>query len=98
MCGNRIKSENVFKTRRDRAMLWVHFVKLCKKDSKSNISFNFTLKELLKFNMQYITAMKCTTTHKKLKKLGYFREKMTFSPLCPYTSTYPPLKFGTPSL
>ena len=48
-------------------MFRVHFAKLRKNIFKSTISFKaFPLKELVKFNMRYITAMKCTATHKKL--------------------------------
>ena len=56
-------------------MFTVHFGKLrffVKNDFKSTISFkaptSLPQKELVKFNMQYITSMECITTHKK--KLG----------------------------
>ena len=55
-------------------MFRVHFDKLRKNDLKSTISFKApnqsSLKELGKFNMQYVTAIKCISTHKKLGKLG----------------------------
>ena len=50
-------------------------------------------KELFKSNMQYITVMKCTTTHKSSAS-----EKNYLFSLCPYTSTLPPQNSGTPSL
>ena len=43
-------------------MFRVHFRKLRKNDFKSTKS---SPKELVKFIMQYITAMKCITSHKK---------------------------------
>ena len=55
-------------------MFRAHFGKLHKNDFKSTISFkaptNHSLKELVKFNMQYITAMKCVTTTKKVREIG----------------------------
>ena len=57
-------------------MFRVHFEKLRKNNFKSTISFEgpyqSSLKKLVKFNMQYITARKCITTHKILLKLGVF--------------------------
>ena len=60
-------------------MFRVHFAKLCKNDLKSTISFKalpIFPKELVKFNMQHITAMKCIThPQKKAGKSGCFRKK-----------------------
>ena len=50
-------------------MFRVHFVKLRKNDFKSTYQYQSSLKELVKFNMQYITAMKCITTHKKIREI-----------------------------
>ena len=56
------------------AIFRVHFGKLLKNDFKSTISFkaptNLPQKNWVKFNMQYITAMKCITTHKKIREIG----------------------------
>ena len=55
-------------------MFGVHFGKLRKNDFKSTISFQgpyqSSLKELVKFNMQRITAIKCITTQKKIWEIG----------------------------
>ena len=70
-------------------MFRVHFGKLRKNDFKRTINFEASLKELVKFNMQYITDMKCITTHKKLGKSRVFQEKIGISH---YVPILPPIK------
>ena len=55
-------------------MFRVHFGKLRKngfKSTKGTISpYQSSPKELVKFYMQYTTAMKCITTNKKIREIG----------------------------
>ena len=49
--------------------------------------------------MQYVTAMKCVTTHKKLGKLGVLWEKIDIFPhYAPIFLPILPHNWGTPSL
>ena len=81
-----------FQTGRDRTMFRVPFAKLRKNDLKSTISSRLLPifpKKIVKFNMQYMTATKCITTHKTLGKSGVFYEKKWHS--SHYVSILPPI-------
>ena len=67
-------------------MFSVHFTKLRKNDLKGTISFKTpltqsSLKESVKFNTQYITAIKCVTTQNIREIGGSFGTKLHFFPL-----------------
>ena len=70
------------------------FVKTISKVLLVSRSLPIFLKKIVKFNMQYITAMKCITTHKKIRKIGgYFRKTWHFSHYVPILPLIPPSNF-----
>ena len=69
-------------------MFRVHFGKLRKNDFKRTIS-----EELVKFNIQYIAAMKCITTDKELGKSGCLRKNRHFSHYVPILPPIPSKMF-----
>ena len=76
-------------------MFGVHFAKLRENGLKSTISFK-AQKELVKFNMQYRTAINCITTNKIIREIGGASGKNDSFPTVPILLSILPQNYGTP--
>ena len=79
-------------------MFRVQFAKLCKNNLKCTISFKAPTqsspKELFKFNMQYITVMRCITTQNIREMKGALGNVRHFPTMSLYFQPFP-LKIRT---